>query len=598
MILKFILKYSLFFLFCLSYSLSAGTIRVPADAPTVQAGIDSAQAGDTVLVAPGSYLETINFNGKAIVVGSWFLLDRDTSYIAQTILDGNQSGSVVTFNSDEDSSSVLTGFTVTNGYTNIAGGGIYCRSADPKLEWLVVSNNTVDDPITNTDGGGGIGCIVASPVIRHVTVVNNQTLGFRSTGGGIWLFISNAILEDVTVIGNSSSNCCGGIHVDTGSPKMQRLLIKGNQAVGSSGGIGIGRSNATLTDVVIDSNQSARGAGMVTGNGNPTLKNVNITRNWTGPTGEGGGLSVSMDADLRSWENVRIEGNRAALRGGGLEIDANSTDTVYLSNLTIVNNSVENLDGGGIYIGNLRPVLNNVTVTGNSAPRNGGGIFGRGTLKPILINCIVYGNTSSTTEVHIEDGDITIANSNIREGINGITLTDGATLNWLDGNINADPLFADTLAGDYTLTANSPCIDAGTAFLEIGGEVLLDLPGSDYLGIAPDMGSAEFDPAVYIAPGPEQQITAFNLQQNYPNPFNPATEIAFQLPEAGFVSLSVFDVAGRLIKTLVNEHISAGSYRAIWDGTSQWGYPVGSGTFFYRLEAMGSTQTKKMVLLK
>ncbi|MEL6823580.1 MAG: hypothetical protein AAFP70_17610, partial [Calditrichota bacterium] len=531
MIHKLTLRYLLFMLFCLPYFLSAGTIHVPADAATVQAGIDSAQVSDTVLVAPGTYLETINFNGKAIVVGSWFLLDRDTSYIAQTILDGNQSGSVVTFDSGEDSTSVLTGFTVTNGYTNIAGGGVYCRSADPKLEWLMISNNTVDDPIINTDGGGGIGCLVASPVIRNVMVVNNQTLGPRSTGGGIWLLFSNAILSDVNVIDNSSGDCCGGVHIDFGNPKMERMLIKGNKAVASTGGISIGWSNATLTDAVIDSNQAGRGGGMVTGLGAPTLKNITISRNRTGPTGEGGGLLIGMDSDLSSWENVRIEGNRAGLRGGGVAIDAISTDTIYISNLTVVNNSVDSFDGGGIYINNMRPVLNNVTVTGNSAPRNGGGIFGRGTLKPILINCIVYGNTSSTTEVHIDDGDITIAHSNIREGINGITLRDGANLNWLDGNINADPFFTDTLTGDYTLSANSPCIDAGTAFLEIEGEVFLDLPASEYLGIAPDMGSAEFDPSVNIDPSTESHLIAFELFQNYPNPFNPQTEIKFRLPE-------------------------------------------------------------------
>ncbi|MEL6823187.1 MAG: FlgD immunoglobulin-like domain containing protein, partial [Calditrichota bacterium] len=468
----------------------------------------------------------------------------------------------------------------------------------PKLEWLVISNNTVDDPIINTDGGGGIGCIVASPVIRNVTVVNNQTLGPRSTGGGIWLFFSNAILSDVKVIGNSSGDCCGGVHIDVGSPIMQRILIKGNKAVASTGGISIGSSNAKLTDAVIDSNYALRAGGMVTGNGAPTLKNVSITRNWTGPTGEGGGLSIAMDADLSSWENVRIEGNRAGLRGGGVEIDAISTDTIYISNLTVVNNSVDSFDGGGIYIRNLRPVFNNVTVTGNSAPRNGGGIFGRGTLKPILVNCIVYGNTSSTTEVHIEDGDIIIAHSNIRGEVNGVTLTDGAALNWLDGNINADPLFADTLARDYTLSANSPCIDAGTAFLEIAGELLLDLPSSEYLGTAPDMGSAEFDPSVNIDPIVNNQFTSFELFQNYPNPFNPQTEIAFQLPDTEFVTLNIFDVTGKLVRTLVRQKLSAGMHKRIWDGTSKSGNPVGSGIYFYRLAASDFTRTKKMMLIR
>lgn len=590
----------LLLLLCLTYRISAGTVHVPADAPTVQAGIDSAQTGDTVLVAPGIYVETIDFVGKAIVVGSYFLLDRDSSYIEQTILDGNHKGSVVTFNTNEDTTSVLCGFTVTNGYTNIAGGGIYCQWANPKLEWLIVANNIVDDPIINSDGGGGIGCDAASPIIRHVTVRDNQTLGHLTGGGGIWLFLSNAILEDVSVLGNYSGWCCGGIHIDSGNPQMQRLLIKGNHSDGSTGGIGIAWSNATLIDAVIDSNQARRGGGLVTGIGAPTLKNVAITRNWTiPPLGEGGGLSVTMDADLRSWENVRIEGNHAGLRGGGVEIDANSTDTIYLSNLTVVNNWVTSYDGGGIYIGNLRPVLNNVTVSGNHAPRNGGGIFGRGTLRPILINCIVYGNTSNSTEIHIEDGDITVAYSNIRGGQDGVTLTDGATLNWLAGNINVDPLFADTLSGNYRLRRNSPCIDTGTPFLEVAGEVLLDLSANTYIGIAPDMGSAEFDPAVGIKPGSQARSSTFELFQNYPNPLNPVTTIEFQLPQASVVTLEIFDLLGRrIVEILPPTSLSAGTHHYTWNANDAVGKPVVSGMYYYRLTAGEFIQTRKMLLIR
>ena len=104
----------------------ADTINIPADYSTIQAGIDVATNGDTILVQPGTYIENINFNGKNITVGSLFLTTADTSYISQTLIDGNQNGSVVTFESGEDSTAVLVGFTVTNG-GNASCGGINCE---------------------------------------------------------------------------------------------------------------------------------------------------------------------------------------------------------------------------------------------------------------------------------------------------------------------------------------------------------------------------------------------------------------------------------------------------------------------------------------
>ncbi|MCK4695496.1 MAG: hypothetical protein KAT74_07025, partial [Candidatus Cloacimonetes bacterium] len=89
-----------------------------------------ADSTNTVLVQPGTYVENINFNGKSITVGSLFLTTQDTSYISSTIIDGNDNGSVVTFESQEDSTTVLSGFTITNGLASDSplnkGGGIKC----------------------------------------------------------------------------------------------------------------------------------------------------------------------------------------------------------------------------------------------------------------------------------------------------------------------------------------------------------------------------------------------------------------------------------------------------------------------------------------
>ncbi len=73
-----------------SFSFS-NTINIPADYSTIQEGIDAASDGDTVLVAAGTYVENINYNGKNIVVGSLYLTTQDTAYISSTIIDGNQA---------------------------------------------------------------------------------------------------------------------------------------------------------------------------------------------------------------------------------------------------------------------------------------------------------------------------------------------------------------------------------------------------------------------------------------------------------------------------------------------------------------------------
>ena len=104
----------------LTIKIHSQIVRVPTDQPTIQAGIDAALEGDTVLVAEGTYIENINFKGKAITVSSHFLIDSDTSHILNTIIDGSQpnhpdSGSVVFFVSKEDTNSVLYGFTITGG---------------------------------------------------------------------------------------------------------------------------------------------------------------------------------------------------------------------------------------------------------------------------------------------------------------------------------------------------------------------------------------------------------------------------------------------------------------------------------------------------
>lgn len=92
--------------------------------------------------------------------------------------------------------------------------------------------------------------------------------------------------------------------------------------------------------------------------------------------------------------------------------------------------------------------------------------------------------------------------------------------------------------------------------------------------------------------------TKFGMSQNYPNPFNPSTNINFDLPKKSEVKLSVFNILGQEVKTLINKSMEAGSFIVDWDGTTDGGVHVSSGVYFYRLVAGDFVSTKKMMMLK
>jgi len=154
-----------------------------------------------------------------------------------------------------------------------------------------------------------------------------------------------------------------------------------------------------------------------------------------------------METEHPNLVNVTIIGNSVSgfhPKGGGILCSNSSNPNMV--NVSITGNSARH--GGGIFYGfDSSSTLQNVTISGNNASQDGGGIYCEGNSSPSLVNCILW--SDSPDEI---SGTADITYSDIQGGWTG------------DGNINEDPLFADPIEGDYHLTENSPCIDAGNPF--------------------------------------------------------------------------------------------------------------------------------------
>jgi hypothetical protein len=247
------------------------TIHVPADQATIQGAINAANAGDTVLVAPGTYIENINFQGKAITLMS-------SSGPTVTTINGGAKGTVVTFNHNENATSIIRGFTITNGFQNgYPGGGISVSSASPTIAGNVISGNRAavgigiyvngGSPLISSNtitannqngagdggqGGGGILLSGGSGTTPQVigNLISNNSVASGGDGGGISAWGSGGLIANNIIQGNTAYNFAGGIAVQApnGLLVVQNLIVNNVVRAGSGGGGWISQpSGATVT---------------------------------------------------------------------------------------------------------------------------------------------------------------------------------------------------------------------------------------------------------------------------------------------------------------------------------------------------------------
>ena len=326
---------------------TAQIIHVPADQPTIQAGINAAGNGDTVLVDTGTYYENINYKGKAIMVASHFLLYGDTNHINNTIIDGSQpvypdSAACVMFVHEEDTTSILSGFTLTGGsgvwttgFNVRAGGGVYAWEAGAKISHNKIMYNQVE-----SDSGGGAGllflggdkywAIIDNNIISHNTSISD---GFSAFGAGMSILV-NAVIKNNIVEHNSCINTTGmadggGIELELWEPGSNQHAHVYNNII---------RFNT------LDANTWAMGGGICSFAVPCEIRNNDINNNESlaGDRCLGGGLRI-----IATQNKVLIEGNNIYeniqngeyVQGGGIDVGL-AADTVIIKDNMIWGNDI------------------------------------------------------------------------------------------------------------------------------------------------------------------------------------------------------------------------------------------------------------------
>ncbi len=230
------------------------TLNVPAGFPSIQGAIAAAQTGDTVLVAPGTYVENIDFIGKEITV-------RSSSGPEVTTIDGGQIAVVVAFHTNEDTGAILEGFTIENGKDagsgNTGSGGISIINASPKLLNNIIKNNS-------GCFGNGIAIRGGAPLIQGNTISNNTqtTCSAGVGGGGIFLSSRDSAQIIGNTISNNSSASGGGISMNSaGTPVIKNNYISGNVASQGGGIYMVNDSNPVIVQNILVSNRAFQQGG-------------------------------------------------------------------------------------------------------------------------------------------------------------------------------------------------------------------------------------------------------------------------------------------------------------------------------------------------
>jgi hypothetical protein len=487
--------------------------------------------GDLVLVAPGLYVENLDFLGKEIVVRG--------SGAGQTIVDGSSTNPVVRFTSGEGPAAALEDLTLRRGRGENwtpgqwRGGGVLVLDASPTLRRLTVES-------CSASRGAGLCFEGSQSRVEDCLVRLNSYVSYGAPwpiGGGIWSSSPVTVLRtrfeqnrdcnqgggaagagdyvECVFLGNGATQGGGAYTQAPGTLRFVRCEFANNFATsegtatdgggiygpataiecsihGNSARQGGGAMGATLIRCALTGNRanSAKGAiGVGGGALNSTLEDCDVFANRAGSAPIGGSLGTAGYGGGLSGGTAlrcRLRNNTSYFSGGGGAFNAKLIECEVSGNAIFDSNPALSPNRGGGVLGG-RAVR--CTITGNSAPRGGGAADAQ------LVHCTLEGNVAAQRggSLAVTSGAREVLNSILRGGVPDAIHVYGGTLavEYSDveggyagtGNFDLDPSYADAAGGDYHLLANSPCIDAGN-------------PGSppDPDGTTADVGAFAFVP--------------------------------------------------------------------------------------------------------
>jgi hypothetical protein len=220
------------------------TINVPADQPTIQTAINAATAGDIIIVAPGTYLETIDFLGKEVTL-------RSSDGPSATIIDGSGSiGSVVQCVNGEGANTILEGFTITRGNAEVGGGMLNIGSSPTIIDCIFTDNHA-------GDRGGGMYNREGGPTVIASTFDGNSAV---EMGGGMFNLQASPMVTECIFTQNSSNKGAGMRNYLNSHPTVTNSIFSYNYAGEEGGGMDNRKnSNAVVTGCVFEGNTAGSG---------------------------------------------------------------------------------------------------------------------------------------------------------------------------------------------------------------------------------------------------------------------------------------------------------------------------------------------------
>ncbi|MEA2095462.1 MAG: choice-of-anchor Q domain-containing protein [Candidatus Cloacimonadota bacterium] len=404
------------------------------------------------------------------------------------------------------------------------------------------------------------------------------------------------------------------------SVNFQNLtLINGYQlSVSSAGAIDIYyQADIILKNVKIDNCFGWIGSAIQANDGYYDFDNVVIQNNF-------GGDAISLVANYQNQNpvldvkiiNSLIQNNTPGIEegsGGGISLHGHTNivgeyyakliNCEISSNHDNFYNSQTGLGGSSSITvdRNLITDLVNCTIGNNSLSYSTGCVISVIENSELNIyNSIMYNNDGYSFNLW-ENAVVNITNSLIEGGDDNVNYYYPlAIVNWLDGNLDENPMFDSLGIYPFALLENSSCINAGTLDLPAGIELPeFDLAGNPRIvnGMV-DMGAYEYQDSVSVLEDIITPITQTQLS-NYPNPFNPSTTIKLDLAESGKIELAIYNIKGQKVKTLLNAYSTKGHFEIFWNGVDNNNNKLASGQYFIKLNVNGKEKAvSKCVLLK